>query len=86
MYFQNVVCTYYKIGSDSLYSILDNVIINHLDKESRLVVAVNVNKNPFSQLNYGTGKDVSTETLKDAGEPLLIKWYTDSYVKIPVLK
>ncbi|MET7038278.1 hypothetical protein [Elizabethkingia miricola] len=86
MYFQNVVCTYYKIGSDSLYSILDNVIINHLDKRSRLVVAVNVNKNPFSQLNYGTGKDVSTETLKDAGEALLIKWYTDSYVKIPVLK
>ncbi|OBS12615.1 peptidase S15 [Elizabethkingia miricola] len=63
-----------------------HLISKHLDKGSRLVVAVNVNKNPFSQLNYGTGKDVSTETMKDAGEPLLIKWYTDSYVKIPVLK
>ncbi len=57
-----------------------------LHKGSRLLIAVNVNKNAFSQLNYGTGKDVSDETILDAKEPLQIKWYNDSFVKIPVLK
>jgi len=57
-----------------------------LSKGSRLLVALNVNKNPFSQLNYGTGKDVRTETISDAIEPLKVKWYTDSFVEIPVLK
>lgn len=56
-----------------------------LQKGSRIVVKIDVNKNPFSQLNYGTGKDVSTETIKDATIPLQIKWYNDSYIKIPVL-
>jgi hypothetical protein len=37
-------------------------------------------------LNYGTGKEVSDETILDAKEPLKIKWYNDSFVKIPVLK
>lgn len=57
-----------------------------LHKGSRLLIAVNANKNAFSQLNYGTGKDVSDETILDAKEPLQIKWYNDSFVKIPVLK
>lgn len=63
-----------------------HMISKQVRKGSRIVVAVNVNKNPFSQINYGTGKDVSTETIKDAGKPLEIRWYNDSYVKIPVLK
>ncbi|KFE96930.1 CocE/NonD family hydrolase [Chryseobacterium luteum] len=60
-------------------------ISKQLQKGSRIVVAINVNKNPFSQLNYGTGKEVSTETIKDASTPLIIKWYNDSYIKVPVL-
>ena len=50
------------------------------------MIAVNVNKNPLSQLNYGTGKEVSSESIGDAKEPLKIKWYNTSYVKIPVLQ
>ncbi|QDK79943.1 CocE/NonD family hydrolase [Spirosoma sp. KCTC 42546] len=61
-----------------------HLVSKQIHKGSRLVLAVNVNKNPFSQLNYGTGKDVSTETLLDAKEPLLLKWYTSSYIKVPV--
>lgn len=61
-----------------------HLISKLLQKGSRLVVAINVNKNPFSQLNYGTGKDVSTERLSDAREPLLLKWYTNSFIRIPV--
>lgn len=53
---------------------------------SRLLVYINVNKNAFSELNYGTGKSVSKETIKDANEPLQIKWYTDSFVEIPIWK
>jgi hypothetical protein len=30
-----------------------------LSKGSRLLVTLNVNKHPFAQINYGTGKDVS---------------------------
>ncbi len=61
-------------------------VSKRLEKGSRLVVALDVNKNPFSQLNYGTGKDVSEETIKDGEEPLEIKWYNGSYVQIPVWK
>ncbi|TZF98994.1 CocE/NonD family hydrolase (plasmid) [Chryseobacterium panacisoli] len=57
-----------------------------IEKGSKLLLLVGVNKNPNWQINYGTGKDVSDETIKDAGEPLEIKWYNDSYVEIPVYK
>lgn len=63
-----------------------HLVSKQLCKGSRLLVAINVNKNPFSQLNYGTGKEVSEETIKDAKEPLKIKWYNDSFVEIPILK
>ena len=55
-----------------------------LQPGSRLVVLLNVIKQPEFQINYGTGKDVSDETIADAGEPLTIKWFGDSYVDIPV--
>ncbi len=55
-----------------------------LRKGSRLVLVLNVNKHPHEQINYGTGKDVSSETIADAKEPLEVKWFNDSYIKIPV--
>ncbi|KQC01550.1 CocE/NonD family hydrolase [Pedobacter sp. Hv1] len=63
-----------------------HLISKQLNKGSRLLIAININKNSFSQLNYGTGKEVSTETIDDAKEPLKIKWFNDSFVKIPILK
>ena len=62
------------------------LVSKKLSKDSRLVAYVNVNKNPFSQLNYGTGKDVSDESIDDAKEPLVIKWHNQSHIRIPVLK
>jgi uncharacterized protein len=53
-------------------------------KGSRLLVTIGPNKNFQYEINYGAGKAVSAETIKDAGEPLQIKWYNDSYIKIPV--
>ncbi len=55
-----------------------------ISKGSRLVVVVNGNKEPFTELNYGSGKDVSEETIQDAQEPLVIRWYGDGYIQIPV--
>lgn len=55
-----------------------------MERGSRLLVLLNVNKNSFAEVNYGTGKDVAAEDIHDAGEPLKIQWRTDSYVKIPV--
>lgn len=51
---------------------------------SRLVVVINGNKEPFTELNYGTGKKVSEETIQDAKEPLILKWYGDGYIEIPI--
>src|SRR5262249_23678166 len=56
------------------------IVSKLIGKGSRLVVVLNVNKHPFEIVNYGTGKDVNDETIKDAGEPLQIKWYNDSYI------
>lgn len=53
---------------------------------SKLVVVLGINFNQYSEINYGTGKDVSTETISDAKEPLEIKWYGNSSIKIPVYK
>lgn len=57
-----------------------------LQKGSRLVLIVNVNKTPNEQINYGTGRDVSAETMADAGEPLRIQWLNSSYIKVPVVR
>lgn len=61
-------------------------VSKQLSKGSRILVCINVNKNLFAQLNYGTGKEVSDETIKDAKEPLKVKWYNDSFVQIPIWK
>jgi putative CocE/NonD family hydrolase len=53
---------------------------------SRLVIVLQIIKSADWQINYGTGKDVSDETIGDAKIPLQIKWYNSSVVKIPVLK
>jgi uncharacterized protein len=51
---------------------------------SRLVVVLSVNKWPGAQINYGTGKDVSDETIADGREPLKIKWFAGSFIDVPV--
>jgi putative CocE/NonD family hydrolase len=60
------------------------MVCRQLSKGSRLLVVLNINKNPDAQINYGTGRNVSEETIQDATTPLQIKWYNDSFIKIPV--
>jgi uncharacterized protein len=52
-------------------------------KGSRLIVLLQAIKTPLAQINYGTGKDVSDETIGDAGKPLTIEWLGDSFIDIP---
>ena len=51
---------------------------------SRLVVVLSVVKESGREINYGSGKAVIDETIQDAGTPLQIKWYGDSYLDLPV--
>ncbi|WCO03186.1 CocE/NonD family hydrolase C-terminal non-catalytic domain-containing protein [Psychroserpens ponticola] len=60
------------------------LISKKLEKGSRIVVVLNVNKNNNAQLNYGTGKDVNIESVKDAEIPLKITFTGKSSISLPV--
>ncbi len=60
------------------------LISKKLEKGSRIVVVVNVNKNNNAQINYGTGKDVNKENIKDAEIPLEITFTGNSSISLPI--
>ncbi|HEX2078887.1 MAG TPA: CocE/NonD family hydrolase [Longimicrobium sp.] len=51
---------------------------------SRIVMVLSVPKSSRQQINYGTGRDVSDESIADAREPLVIRWMGGSYIDLPV--
>jgi hypothetical protein len=55
-----------------------------LEAGSRLVIVLRISKRPDREINYGTGNDVSEESIEDGKTPLRVRWYNDSYVEIPV--
>jgi putative CocE/NonD family hydrolase len=55
-----------------------------LQPGSRLVMVIGVNKRPDREINYGTGGDVSAESIADGRIPVKILWHDDSYVEIPI--
>ena len=61
-----------------------SIICKKLAKESRIVIVINTNKNPYGQINYGTGRDVSSESIKDATIPLELKINTESKITLPI--
>jgi hypothetical protein len=74
-------------GKPVVINMNDNFLTSRqLQKGSRIVVVLGVNKNPDWQINYGSGKDVSDETMADAAIPMQIKWYNSSVIRIPVLR
>jgi phosphotransferase system IIB component len=60
------------------------LISKKLQKGSRIVIVVNVNKNNNAQINYGTGKDVNIESIKDAKTPLNITFTGQSSISLPI--
>jgi hypothetical protein len=64
---------------------VERLISRRVQAGSRIVVAIGVSKSPELQINYGSGDDVSAESLEDNGEPpLSIRWYNSSYIDLPV--
>jgi uncharacterized protein len=55
-----------------------------LEPGSRLVMVLGINKRPDREINYGTGNDVSEESVADGKIPLKIRWHSDSYIEIPI--
>ena len=55
-----------------------------ISKNSKLVIVINGNKNSNGQINYGTGKDVSVESIKDAESPLRLKIHAQSKITLPL--
>jgi uncharacterized protein len=62
------------------------LVAKKLSAGSRLVVLLTINKNPYAQINYGTGKDVSAESIADANTPLKVDWLNSSFVDVPILR
>jgi putative CocE/NonD family hydrolase len=57
-----------------------------LQAGSRIVIVLGIGKRPDREINYGTGGDVSEESIADGKVPIKIRWYNDSYIDIPVHK
>jgi uncharacterized protein len=62
----------------------DRLTSRKLEAGSRLVMVLGVNKRPDRQINYGTDGAVNEQSIEDARVPLKIRWYSDSYLDIPV--
>jgi putative CocE/NonD family hydrolase len=63
----------------------ERVTARKLAAGSRLVLLVALNKRPDRQINYGSGKDVNSESIaEDAARPVHIRWHVRSHVEIPV--
>jgi len=60
------------------------LVSRRLEQGSRLLVLLDVQKRSSAQVNYGTGRDVSDESIADAKVPLHIDWQNDSTVSVPV--
>ena len=57
-----------------------------LQAGSRLAMVLSISKRPDREINYGTGGDVSEESIADGKIPIKIRWYSDSYIDIPIQK
>lgn len=60
------------------------LISKKLEKGSSIVIVLNVNINNNAQINYGTGKDVNKENIRDAEIPLKIIFTGNSSISLPV--
>ena len=57
-----------------------------LQAGSRIVLVLSISKRPDREINYGTGGDVSEESIANGKVPIKLRWYGDSYIDIPLHK
>ena len=60
------------------------VVNSQIKNPAALICAFSLAKNNNAQLNYGTGKDVNEENIKDAEVPLKIIFSGNSSISLPV--
>ncbi|MDR6539093.1 CocE/NonD family hydrolase [Variovorax soli] len=60
----------------------ERVTARKLAAGSRIVLLISLNKRPDRQINYGSGKDVNSETIADAKRPVRVRWHERSHVEI----
>ncbi|WP_232324375.1 CocE/NonD family hydrolase, partial [Variovorax sp. WDL1] len=60
----------------------ERVTARKLAAGSRIVLLVGLNKRPDRQINYGSGKDVNSETIADAQRPVRVRLHVSSHVEI----
>jgi putative CocE/NonD family hydrolase len=53
---------------------------------SRIVAVIGIPKRPDRQIDYGSGKDVSDESIADAHGPTIIRWLKGSYLEIGTVR
>jgi putative CocE/NonD family hydrolase len=62
----------------------EHLTARQLQAGSRLVVVLGISKRPDREINYGTGNDVSEDSMADGRVPLRIRWYSDSFIDLPM--
>jgi hypothetical protein len=64
---------------------MERLTSRKLQAGSRLVLVVGVNKRPDQEINYGSGEDVSEESLADDDDkvPVKIRWYGTIVISRP---
>lgn len=60
------------------------LVSRRIEAGSRIVAVLDVIKNGGHQINYGTGRDVSDESIADAKEPLVVSWGSGSFIRLPM--
>lgn len=63
---------------------IERLTARKLQSGSRLVLVLGINKRPDEQINYGTDTDVSDGTIDAGRDPIQIRWYSGSYIELPV--
>jgi putative CocE/NonD family hydrolase len=61
----------------------ERMVSRRLRAGSRLVMVLGIIKRPDRELNYGTGNDVSEESIADGDIPVVVRWFADSYIDLP---
>ncbi|MBT2305318.1 CocE/NonD family hydrolase [Variovorax paradoxus] len=60
----------------------ERVTARKLAAGSRIVLLIGLNKRADRQINYGSGKDVNSESIADAARPVRVRWHARSHVEI----
>jgi uncharacterized protein len=65
---------------------IERITSRLLQPGSRLVMVLGISKRPDREINYGTGNDVSEESIADGAPAIKVRWFSDSYIDVPVVR